>query len=95
MIKIVAKTKVKPECKAEFIRLAGPLVAGSQAEAGNIAYNLHESTEDPNLMAFIEIWKDEEAIAFHNATDHYTTICPQFGPLFESPMEVTLYTVVV
>ena len=91
MIQIVAKAKVKPECKDKFIELAKILVPASQAEEGNVAYNLHESTEDPYTMAFIEIWKDQAAIDFHNNTAHFTTICPQFAELFETPMEVTHY----
>ena len=95
MIKIVAKVKVKPECKQNFIELAGPLVAGSQAEEGNLGYNLHESMEDPYTLAFIELWRDQAAIDFHNQTPHFTSICPQFDALSAGPMEVTHYTVVV
>ncbi|MGE4548070.1 MAG: putative quinol monooxygenase [Intestinibacillus sp.] len=95
MIKIVAKAKVKPENKAKFIELAKPLVAASQAEEGNVSYNLHESLEDPNVMAFIEVWKDQAAIDFHNATAHFTTICPQFADLFDGPMEVAHFVEVV
>lgn len=95
MIKIVAKAKVKPDCKEKFIELAKILVPASQAEDGNIYYNLHESVEDPYTMAFIEAWKDQAAIDFHNNTPHFTTICPQFAELFEAPIEVTHYVEVV
>ncbi len=95
MIKIVAKAKVKPDCKEKFIELAKPLVAASQAEEGNIAYHLHESLEDPYTMAFIEFWKDQAAIDFHNATPHFTSICPQFDALFDGPMDVAHFVEVV
>ena len=95
MIKIVAKGKVKPECKAKFIELAAPLVKASQAEEGCVYYNLHESTADPLVMAFMEGWKDQAAIDFHNNTPHFTSTVPQFAALFDGEMEVTLYTVVV
>lgn len=95
MIKIVAKAKVKSEMKARFIELAKPLVAASQAEEGNVSYHLHESLENPNVMAFIEVWKNQAAIDFHNATEHFTTICPQFGALFDGPMEVVHFVEVV
>lgn len=92
MITIVAKAKVKPACKDKFIELAKILVPASQAEEGNISYHLEESMDDPYTMAFIETWKDQAAIDFHNSTEHFTTICPQFAELFDGPMEVTHYT---
>lgn len=95
MIKIVAQAKVKPQCKEKFIELAKPLVAASRAEAGNISYHLHESLEDPCTMAFIEFWKDQAAIDFHNATEHFTTICPKFSELFEGDMDVVHYVEVL
>lgn len=95
MIKIVAKAKVKPEYRAKFMELAKILVSASQAEQGNVYYNLHESTEDPSVMAFIEGWQDEASIEIHNNTPHFTNICPQFAEFFDGEMEVTHYTVVV
>ena len=92
MIKIVAKAKVKPDCKAKLIELTRELIAASQAEEGNIYYNLHESMDDPYTMAFIEAWKDQAAIDSHNSTPHFTTIVPQLAELFDGPMETTLYT---
>lgn len=91
MLKIVASAPVKPECKAQFIETARPLIAASRAEEGNISYDLHESITDPNTMAFIELWKDQAAIDFHNATEHFTTICPKFADFFAGPMSVTIY----
>lgn len=95
MIKIVAKAKVTPACKEKFVKLAGTLVAASQAEEGNVFYNLHESMEDANVLAFIEVWQDQDAIDFHNETPHFTSICPQFDALLEAPMEVTHYTIII
>lgn len=95
MIQIVAKARLKPGCKQEFIRLAGPLVEGSRAEAGNVSYHLHESLEDADTVAFIEVWKDQAAIDFHNQTPHFTTICPQFDALCDGPMDVTHYTILL
>jgi quinol monooxygenase YgiN len=91
MLKIVASASIKPECKAQFIETARPLIEASRAEEGNISYALHESITDPNTMAFIEVWKDQDAIDLHNKTEHFTTICPKFADFFASPMSGTIY----
>ncbi len=91
MIKIIAKRLVKEDKVEEFKALAAELVKKSQAEEGNIFYTLNVSTEKPNLLIFIECWKDKEAIKIHNATEHFTRIVPQMGPLCEEAYPVELY----
>ena len=64
MIKIVARSIVRPECIQQYQALARELVEKSQAEAGNISYTLNQSTGDPRVHCFLEIWKDQAAIDF-------------------------------
>ncbi len=90
MIKIIAKNYVKEGKTEEFKALAAELVAKSQAEEGNVFYTLNISQNNPNLLVFMESWKDKDAIAFHNATEHFTRIVPQLGALCEVPGEVEL-----
>ncbi len=91
MIKIVAKMKVKEECVEKFLSTAKELVEKSKAEAGNISYSLNRSVSDSCTFAFIEMWKDQEAIDIHNATEHFTTILPKLGEMCESGDPVDLY----
>ena len=90
MIVIIARNTVTPETKAEFIAVAQPLIKASQAEPGNISYDLFEDTRNPDVLTFIEQWRDEAAIAFHNATPHFTGIIPKLGA-FRTASEVTMY----
>lgn len=91
MIKIIAKMLVKEGKVEELKSVAAELVKKSQAEEGNIFYTLNVSTENPNLLVFIECWKDQEAINFHNATEHFTRIVPQMGALCEKSYPVELF----
>lgn len=92
MIKIVAKRLVKADRVEEFKATARELVEKSRAEAGNVYYTLNASTADPRLLAFIECWRDQEAIDFHNATEHFREIVPKLGALCEERLPVELYT---
>lgn len=92
MIKIVAKIIVKEEKIKEFQEMARELVEKSQAEEGNVSYTLNQSTQDKCQHAFIEIWKDDEAIEKHNASEHFTTILPKLGEMASEPLTVDIYT---
>ena len=67
----------------------------SRAEAGNVSYGLYASADAPERVAFLEEWKDEAAVETHNATPHFTEICPALGAFLKEPMQVTTYTQVL
>ncbi len=91
MIKITAKMVVKEECIAAFQKEAEALVKGSRAEAGNVSYSLNQSTQDPCVHCFIEIWKDQAAIDSHNATTHFTSFFRAVADMMAEKAEVGLY----
>lgn len=91
MIKIVAKNHVKPECVQAFKDTAKELIEKSRAEEGNIFYTLNVSRNDPNTLVFIEDWKDQEAISFHNQTEHFTSILPKLAEMCSGAGEVELF----
>lgn len=92
MIKIVAKQTIRKECIQKYRELTRELVEKSCAEAGNITYTSNQSIADERVHCFIEIWKDQEAIDIHNASEHFQRIIPQLAELFDAPEVVDLYT---
>ena len=72
MIVLVVKIKVQEGKKEEFIKIAKLMIEGSQKEAGNIEYNLYDEMNEANTVAFIEKWKDQEALDIHEKTQHFT-----------------------
>ena len=92
MIKIVARQVIRKDSIEKYHELVKELVEKSRAEEGNIAYTSNQSTADERVHCFLEIWKDQEAIDIHNATEHFTRIIPQLGELFDGPEMVDLYT---
>jgi quinol monooxygenase YgiN len=91
MITIVAKFVIKKECIEQFKKLAWELVVGSRNEAGNVSYNLYQDRSNPGILTFIEEWKDEAAIDFHNATEHFTSAIAAMEPLEEAAPEINQY----
>ncbi|MCC8133722.1 MAG: antibiotic biosynthesis monooxygenase [Tannerellaceae bacterium] len=93
MITIVAKAIVKEGKREEFIQTVQPMIQGSQAEEGNISYNLFEDLDNKNVLSFIEQWKDLAAIDFHNNTPHFLAGVAGIENLVES-LEITKYQII-
>ncbi|MCO7128034.1 antibiotic biosynthesis monooxygenase [Sporolactobacillus shoreicorticis] len=91
MIIIHARFKVKPERRDDFLSAAKPLIAGSQAEQGNISYNLMENAQEANMFMMIEEWQDQKAVDFHNQTKHFVHFGSISSSFFEVPTEVSLF----
>jgi len=70
LIYVVATLTVKPETRAELIAAAKTCIAETRKEAGNIAYDLHESVTDPARLVFVEQWESAEALEPHRKADH-------------------------
>lgn len=60
----------RDELRAELLALVDP----TRAEDGCLRYDLHESTDDPDVFAFYEVWRDRAAHAAHDGTAHVARI---------------------
>ncbi|MGH4141025.1 putative quinol monooxygenase [Clostridium sp.] len=94
MITIVAKNLIKQGKTDEFKVLAEKLINESRKERGCIAYNLYEDSSNCNILTFIEVWENGEAIKLHNSSEHFTSIVPKFGELKDGQSEINLYKVI-
>ncbi|KZL89184.1 putative quinol monooxygenase [Clostridium magnum] len=90
MIQIVAKYKLKPGVKEEYLRLSKELIDETRKEEGCIHYSIYEEINDSSILAMLEEWKDEDAIVSHNNSDHMKRIIPELKKLREST-EINLY----
>lgn len=70
-LKIVAIIKVKPQAVKDIMPIFEKIVSGSQKEEGCIYYNLHQDTKDSTRFVMLEEWKSQDAIDFHNNTEHF------------------------
>lgn len=92
MFKIVARLTVKKDKIAEFKKTAEELVKKSSAEEGNVFYSLNQDTQDEQKFAFIECWKDEEAMKIHGSSEHFTRIFPILSEMTESSGPNEIYS---
>ncbi|MBK5722957.1 antibiotic biosynthesis monooxygenase [Dysgonomonas sp. Marseille-P4677] len=70
-LKIVAIITVKPEAINDILPIFQAVVQSSQEEEGCISYNLHQDIANPTKFIMLEEWESQDAINFHNNTDHF------------------------
>ena len=80
-ITVVAIITAKPGKRAELLAIARANLAAVRAEAGCIEYGLvvdvdgfgpNQAPMGPDTFAFVEKWKDEEALRLHFTLPHMT-----------------------
>ena len=77
MIFVIATSKLKPGCKADFIAAAKANYENVRAEDGCIFYHLNEPTDagvgapvDPDECVYVECWESAEHLQKHLQQPH-------------------------
>ena len=96
MIASISIVKVQDGKGAEFERLVADMTAKVRAnEPANLLYQLTKSRSDANTFKFMELYKDEDALARHNQTDYYKELIRKAGPLMAAPPDVETLDAIV
>lgn len=91
MIIIHATFHVNPAKEAEFVNELAPLVTASQAEEGNIAYDLHKAVAKENVYTMVEVWRDQEAVGLHNNSEHFQAFVAKAKDYLTAPLDVQAF----
>lgn len=91
MLIVHAHLQIIPNQEEAFLEAAKALLPASRAEEGNIAYNLMKSTEQEHHYTMVELWKDQAAIASHNASEHFQTFVKQASTFMAAPMDLQVF----
>jgi quinol monooxygenase YgiN len=92
MIYVIATLTAKPEMRAELIAGAKACIAETRKEAGNIAYDLHESVTDPAKLVFVEQWENAEALVPHRGAEHMKTFGRIVVKCISAPPKIEVIT---
>lgn len=91
MIIIHATFHVNPVKEKEFLEGMQLLVAGSQAEEGNISYDLHKAVGQENVYTMVEVWAGQEAISLHNESAHFQKFVASASEYLTAPLDVKAF----
>lgn len=70
-LKIVATISVKENYIEELKNIFHTVVDATRMEEGCISYDLHSDVNNPLVFVILEEWKNQEAIDFHNKSQHF------------------------
>ncbi|MEN8700464.1 putative quinol monooxygenase [Bacillus infantis] len=87
MIIIHAHITVDPAKRDVFLEKTKEVIKGSQAEEGNISYDLFESAGKENSFVMLEKWKDKEAVRLHGETAHFQNYMQEMKEVLAAPLK--------
>lgn len=87
MIRLNVFMQVSDANRAELLAVAKELVEASLKDAGCVAYDVFESATRKDVLMICETWKDEETLAAHSSSAHFTTLVPKLESLSAMKLE--------
>lgn len=91
MIGVIATLRTSEGKADEFERLFTQLAAQVRAnESGNIAYQICRSRTEPHTYKVLEIYRDEQALEAHRASEHFQSAGPGLGAVLAGRPEIEL-----
>lgn len=67
------------------------LVEASLKDEGCIDYGLYGELENPEILTFLEEWKDEKSLDAHLNSNHFKEIFPLLSECLEKETEINVY----
>ncbi|HUR36040.1 MAG TPA: putative quinol monooxygenase [Vicinamibacterales bacterium] len=91
IVTVIAVIRVKPGSEARARAVLQSIVAPTLAEPGCLAYDLHQSADDPAQFMFYERWSSDAALAEHAASTapHRAQLREQLADLIDDRPTVT------
>lgn len=87
MKSIVVKICVKEEYIEKFKEITFYNSENSRKEPGNLRFDVIQSADTPALFFLYEIYKSDDAIAYHRTTEHYQKWRDTVADMMEKPRE--------
>ncbi len=70
MIIVTGNARIQPDTQDAARAALEPLIAATRAEDGCESYTFGFDVDDPELLLFTELWRDQAALDAHFATPH-------------------------
>lgn len=90
-IVVVGSFAAKPGKEAEAADAFVALVEPTHGEDGCILYALHQGTDDPRRLAFVERWASREALDAHLRSPHVQDVLARADELFSEAGDIVVY----
>jgi quinol monooxygenase YgiN len=89
--RVLATLEAKSESRQELMNFLVTLVATARGEQGNISYDLHCSTQNPNEFLFDEVWHTKIDFDRHYESSKSHNDRERVRGLLAKPLEIKTY----
>lgn len=87
-IVVVVLSRAVPGRVEEGLEAFAEVAATTHTEEGCVAYALHRSPADPDLIVLVERWASREALDAHLATEHLAAFRRDSHDIWAAPAEI-------
>jgi len=87
---ITARVYIKPGSEDLFIEAAKTIIENSNKEEGCLGYMLYQDPYEKTNFIFVEKWKNQAAIDYHFATEHFKEFGTRIADLTSKPAEIKI-----
>lgn len=91
---VVGAFRTQPGKEQEGLEAFRALLDPTHREDGCILYALHQGSDDPRRLAFIERWESREKLDAHLETEHVQKVLERAEELFGDSADITVYDAV-
>lgn len=92
MLIVLAKATAKDDMVEDIVNNAKTLIEATSAEEGCIDYNLYNSTEEDNILVFVEKWESEESLKSHMNQPHFIEFGSAIEDYLDKDLEISVYS---
>jgi len=90
MISVIAKLPVKPAKVDEAIEAIKAMMLEVAKEEGTLLYTLCRAKETPNVLVFMERYKDNDALKTHSSSPHFKAFSGKLRDFLEGKPEISV-----
>jgi quinol monooxygenase YgiN len=87
---IIAHAYIKPENVDQFVEAAKTIIEKSNQEEGCQSYMLYQDPYEKTNFVFVERWKNQAAIDYHFATEHFKEFGAKITDMVSKPTEIKI-----
>lgn len=91
MILVLGSVVTKDGHLAEALAVSQEHVARSRTESGCLSHAVHQDTENPNRLVFVEEWQDQAALQQHFLVPASRAFAKALATLASEPPRMALY----
>jgi len=92
MLIVLAKITAKNDMADNILKESKAIIEATRAEEGCIDYTLYNSTEEKDVLLFVEKWESKEFLDSHLKQQHFIDFGAAIENYLAKDLEISVYS---